>query len=333
MKFNPGRAVGEGGRKIKRESRKTVAWKISENGGLIAVINAFNTWENVIANDYWVKIISGILEIAAAEEVNVRFFDSKGLASLADEAWQDYAGLIGAVPREKPERMEVWRKLRTRLPCVDVMSRSFEKKECYVGPNEGSAMALIFDHLYEEGHRSFFFASLNHEPFGRERREVVIAKALERKCNLQVCQYHSFYAGYGALAPERAAEALLGRHHKERPQAILFESDFFASRFLRLASKSGIRVPEDLGVAGINDTPEYPIPVPLTTLRHDGLGIGREAARLLFGLIRGEKIKSPVLVESALIIRRSSLRRTLSGDPDAFRAFVKAQVREHCAFP
>lgn len=300
---------------------------------MIAVVNAFNTWENVIANDYWVKILSGILEIASAERVNVRFFDRSSLETLAGESGRGITGVIGAVPREKPERMEIWSKLRSRLPCVDVMSRSFDPKECYVGPNEGSAMALIFDHLYEEGHRSFFFASLNQEPFNRERREVAAARAAERKCRLELCEYHSFYRKHGAFAPGRAAEALLGRFQNDRPDAILFESDFFASRFLRLAAKAGVRVPEDLGVAGINDMPEYPIPVPLTTIRHDGLAIGREAARLLFAMIRGEKERRTSLVDSTLVIRRSSLRRTLSGNVEGFKTFVAARIREHLAFP
>lgn len=300
---------------------------------MIAVINAFNTWENVIANDYWVKIISGILEIASAEETNVRFFDTSRLAELGEKAWRDFSGVIGAVPREKPERVEVWRKLRQRLPCVDVMSRSYDSGEFYAGPNEGSAMTRTFDHLYDEGHRFFFFASLNREGFGRERREAVVARAAERKCRLTICEYDSLYQEHGAFAPERAAEALLVRCKKEQPDAVLFESDFFASRFLRLATRAGVRIPEDIGVAGINDTPEYPIPVPLTTIRHEGLAIGREAARLLFGLMRGEKVRPQVLVESTLVIRRSSLRRTLSGDRAGFKDFVEARVREHHAFP
>ncbi|MBI4979880.1 MAG: substrate-binding domain-containing protein [Spirochaetes bacterium] len=298
----------------------------------IAVINGYDTWSHSLPNGYWVKILSGIHDIALMEQVHVACIDMYDMEKMSGD-FRAFDGCIGAIPGGSDIFAAVWRQVRAERPCIAIMSCTADD-EPYVGPDEVSTVRKIVDHLADEGHRSCFFATLSTEQFSDTRRDAFIRFASGKKIGVTVHEYAHLYRVHGAYAPDRAAEDLLAHCRKHRPHTIVFESDFFASRFERAAAAAGVRVPDDIGIIGMNDSPEYPIPVPLTTTRHDGVTIGREAARLLLARIRGERTVKRVLVDSALVIRRSSLRRTLyGGHVSDFRHFVEMYVRTNYAYP
>lgn len=299
----------------------------------IAVLNGYDRWGPSLSNHFWVKILSGIQDVALATGVQVACLD---MNDLDKPHWADgpFDGFIGAIPRATPGRIAHWRKVQKNRPWVSIMSMPEEKGELYVGPDEVDAAEKIAAHLAAEGHRSCFFATLSDEKYSVARREAFARFAAAQKIMTLCFDYSNDYQQHGPYAPDHGARDLLAQYTKHRPHAIVFESDFFASRFERLALENGVRIPQDLGLVGMNDAPEYPLPVALTTTRHDGATIGREAARLLFAEIRGEKTKSPILVEDRLVVRRSSLRKNLLGQTrEAFETFVTAQIKAHSTYP
>ncbi|MBN8217015.1 MAG: substrate-binding domain-containing protein [Spirochaetes bacterium] len=299
----------------------------------IAVINGYNHWSHSLPNEYWVKILSGIHDIVSAEGLPLACLD---LGDLAGRAWSasPFAGFIGAIPSSHAALGAEWARARKRVPCVSIMSCEDGDRVAYVGPDEALAMREIADHLAREGHASCFFAALSAERFSAARRASFLRFAGEKKIAAEALDYAPLYGKVRDRAPDEAARELLKMALRRRPRAIVFDSDFFASRFQRAAIAGGMRVPEDFALVGMNDAPEHPLKVPLSTIRHDGAMIGREAARLLLARLRGEPTRPRVLVASSLIIRRSSLGRSLlGGSPAQFREFVQAQIREHFAFP
>ena len=78
---------------------------------------------------------------------------------------------------------------------------------------------------------------------------------------------------------------------KRRPTAVFAISDMMAIGFMRAMYEAGLRVPDDVSVAGFDgiEFADYCEP-PLTTVRQPREAMGRTAAELLVRLIRGEAI-------------------------------------------
>jgi LacI family repressor for deo operon, udp, cdd, tsx, nupC, and nupG len=74
---------------------------------------------------------------------------------------------------------------------------------------------------------------------------------------------------------------------RSRPTAILGSNDQFAIAAMHRIRETGLRVPEDISVVGIDDMPEART-MDLTTVRQDPRLIGGRAAEILLALIDKE---------------------------------------------
>lgn len=96
--------------------------------------------------------------------------------------------------------------------------------------------------------------------------------------------------------------------HKKLPTAILGCNTYYAIGMMRALKEAGIRVPEDVALAGFDDLPEAAVlEVPLTVLRAPVEEMGRLAAKKLLHLIEkggtGEDVQ--IKLPGELIIRES----------------------------
>jgi DNA-binding LacI/PurR family transcriptional regulator len=115
-----------------------------------------------------------------------------------------------------------------------------------------------------------------------------------------------------------AAGQALARQHLDSQGAIgavFVGNDQMALGTLRAFHEAGVRVPNDVLVAGFDDVPEaaYFTP-PLTTVRQDFAAVGRLSIELLLRRIAGDTAPDlRSVVEPELIIRQSSARGGVSG--------------------
>ena len=96
-----------------------------------------------------------------------------------------------------------------------------------------------------------------------------------------------------------------------RPTAIFCYNDMLAIGLLRGLQDAGLRVPEDISVAGFdNITISAFTTPPLTTLDQPKRTIGAQAARLVLGLLEGVENTSPKIqtLKGTLLVRRSTAR-------------------------
>jgi DNA-binding LacI/PurR family transcriptional regulator len=105
----------------------------------------------------------------------------------------------------------------------------------------------------------------------------------------------------------RAAEVLLTG--PDRPTAVFCANDLSAIGFMNRAAEMGVRVPDDISVAGFdgNSIDELVRPA-LTTVRTSPRQLGREAARILLASIDGESPESVRLAPARLVVRGSIAR-------------------------
>jgi DNA-binding LacI/PurR family transcriptional regulator len=130
----------------------------------------------------------------------------------------------------------------------------------------------------------------------RAWRETLAAAGLEAPDELLVTET------YGAEAGGRAMARLLAL--PDPPTAVFAYSDELAFAAMAHARSSGLRVPEDLSVVGVDGHP-LGEQVGVTTVDQDVAGQGRIAAELVVQLVSGAQV-SDVAMPVRLVHRRSS---------------------------
>ena len=98
------------------------------------------------------------------------------------------------------------------------------------------------------------------------------------------------------------------RRASELPTAVFAANDALAIGVIKAARELGLRVPEDLSVAGFDDIEmsRYITPA-LTTVRVHQYEMGMEAGKRLLDLIRGEVTKPlKIVLSTELVIRKST---------------------------
>jgi DNA-binding LacI/PurR family transcriptional regulator len=102
----------------------------------------------------------------------------------------------------------------------------------------------------------------------------------------------------------RGALALLRR--APRPSALICLSDRLAEGALAAAAELGLRVPDDLSVAGFDDAPNLAERLDLTTVRQPSRDKGRHAAAALLARINGDDAEISTTLPTRLIVRGST---------------------------
>ncbi len=111
---------------------------------------------------------------------------------------------------------------------------------------------------------------------------------------------------------EKTLDYLFGLK-SDRPSAVVAANDRLALMIIRVATRRGIKVPDELAVVGFDNLAESAVAeVPLTTMRQQFRQMGKEAARLILKNIH-EATSSPceLLLPTELIVRRSCGTRVL----------------------
>lgn len=153
---------------------------------------------------------------------------------------------------------------------------------------EREGAAAVAAHLLALGHRRFGYVSGprgNHIELERWTGFTQTLAAAGVAAKTVVRYDGDFHVASGVEAGRSFLAA------KRRPTAVFAVSDMMAIGFMRAMYAAGLRVPDDVSVAGFDgiEFADYCEP-PLTTVRQPREAMGRTAAELLVRLIRGEAI-------------------------------------------
>ena len=178
--------------------------------------------------------------------------------------------------------------------------------------NEGRVCNLIIDNYHGGMQVGKYFKELGHQ------------KALYFSDN-EICvdleRYQGFCAGFGVqntdswLIPMQKND----RHQfyeehlaeVEKYTAVFAASDFYAIDFMRFLQGKGIRVPEDISIAGFDDNPICEQVVPsLTSVRQDAGERAKTALSMLSSLKKGEQIEHQKELAVSLVMRSSTAECT-----------------------
>lgn len=164
--------------------------------------------------------------------------------------------------------------------------------------NEGGGRRLA-EHLTALGHRRVGIITGRVSWPGGERRLAGFRAGLDPAAEVATRTIAEWSA-------EAARVAALGLLREARPTAVLAANDLLAVGVLQAAAELGLRVPDDVSVAGFDDLDVARLVRPaLTTVRVDVVGIGEWAAGALEARLRGET-PEPRAFATTLVPREST---------------------------
>ncbi|GLB67183.1 LacI family DNA-binding transcriptional regulator [Arthrobacter mangrovi] len=159
---------------------------------------------------------------------------------------------------------------------------------------------LVAEHLISTGRTRFGVIAGDPTTSTSQDRTRGFLDVMREK-GINVLEDRIIHGGFDAAAGQKAAIGLLA--HPEKPEAIFAVNDFAAIGALGVLQERGIRVPDDIALAGFNDTP-LAAGVNLTTVRSPMHEIGRQGLQTLQHLIGGGTVASTKLAPT-LIVRAS----------------------------
>lgn len=169
--------------------------------------------------------------------------------------------------------------------------------------NEAAAAELA-RHLLDLGHRSLGFIKGHPDIYSSHLRWRGFCRVLESRgidpATVRTAQgYNDAQSGVAA-----ARELLAG---PDLPTAIFGSNDDMAVGVIHVANERGISVPEQLSVAGFDDTQIAGIVWPtLTTIRQPSYEMAYTATELLIGMVRGQDVPAQVVLNHEIIVRGST---------------------------
>ncbi|MDL5364137.1 LacI family DNA-binding transcriptional regulator [Xanthomonas sp. NCPPB 2654] len=177
--------------------------------------------------------------------------------------------------------------------------------------NYGGARAMT-RHLLDSGHRRIAFISGPDDNFdARERLRGYRDELHERSPQTPP---RVLPGDFDEASGYRAGQALL---QGERPDVVFAANDMMALGCLFAFTHAGLRVPDDIALAGFDDVPmaRYVHPA-LTTMRVDIAGFGARAMQLLIAALEPQTASAPSSTDIApqLIVRASSVQRGTAMD-------------------
>ena len=192
------------------------------------------------------------------------------------------------------------------LPAVLINSQPTESEHIAFGiDNYGGARTMVA-HLLAAGHRRIAFIAgppNNFDAFERLRgyRDAILEAD-------PTAEPWVLPGDFSESSGHQAGQMLL--EGAERPDAVFAANDMMALGCLFALTQGGLRVPDDVALAGFDDIPiaRYVAPS-LTTMRVNMPELGAHAMRLLLALQNGEDVSGRLAPLVPELIERDSSRR------------------------
>ena len=257
-----------------------------------------------IANPHFASMVKGANRVALALGYSLMVMDLEECAGAELQQLQSLASRVDgmAVSARLPQPAMDWL-LEQHQPIV--WFGRFEREGSAVVRTDGRvAGQLIGRHLLQGGFRRVMYAGYAGSRWSADRADGLRAVLSEAGLTLRLCE-----APAPSLEGGRSAAAAWFEG-RARPDAVVGYNDMVAIGLMRELQTRGVRVPQDVGIAGIDNVPLCALLQPgLTSVDVRGTQQGESVIGELHGLITREREPSVVVIEPQLVERESTLPR------------------------
>lgn len=254
------------------------------------------------SDPFFSRVIEGIDAEILANRRHIRFVYS--IADLADEGLCNemvrpdvIGGLIGVALRADA----LVRLAATGVsPIIVVEGPELVSGMDFVSCDKEGAIAQVMEHLWRHGHRRFAFIGVPQEERATRFRAWVALAGAAPAPIVDTNNGWDMEDGYAAMS------ALLATPRERWPSAVVTACDALAVGALRAARESGVRIPQDLALAGFDDTMGAFTHPPLTTVAVQRAQLGCLAVRRLIERQKHPDEPPVRIIEAATLVVRES---------------------------
>lgn len=254
-----------------------------------------------LTHDYFSSIIESFKVTAEAKGYDITFVNCN-MPRRRQSYYEHcrYRGLEGIVVAcidfYRPETQEL---IRSDLPVVTI-DHVFDGRTAVVSDNVGGMRSLM-EYICRQGHRKI--AYIHGLDSSTTRARIGSFYRTLSEFGIDIPDEYVREAAYrDTVETGRAANELLSLSNP--PTCILCPDDFSALGCINAIRERGLRIPEDISIAGYDGITISQVLEPkLTTVRQDTQTIGRRAAEELISLIEQPKmtLTDKIIVECGLV--------------------------------
>lgn len=270
---------------------------------------------NSSQSPWFSQILAGVEEALLPSRMSVL------LASMKLSGSYDASAVLGWIQERRVDGLILVRYSRrdrhlrdaaaaASLPVVLVAPDVSDPLDFSVRCDNADAGRLLGDHLAELGHERIAFAGGPEESIDARERLRGLAEALTKRQLPNLADVW-FGAGYNSESGFDYAARFLALPPERRPTAVVLGNDQMALAFMRRVLQAGLRVPEDVSVAGFDGIPNGEQFWPgLTTVRQPTRQMSSSACKALLAAIMGSDDERPPALEYGveLVVRESTGR-------------------------
>lgn len=237
-----------------------------------------------LRNEYFAHILASFKEKVAKQGYDITFIEhnigNRKMSYLEHCRHRNFDGICIACVAEfsDPEVLEL---VRSDIPVV-VIDHVFNGAISILSDNKNGMKELV-QYIINQGHSDIAFihgtkSSVTHNRLASFYNVMKDNNLIVRDDFILEGKYRS------VSTTEKLSDYLLDL--EQRPTCIIAPDDYSALGILNVAGRRGLRIPEDLSVAGFDGIPFTKVLEPkLTTVRQDVDKIGAEAGKQLINLI------------------------------------------------
>jgi len=193
--------------------------------------------------------------------------------------------------------------IQSQMPFVLIGRHPTNPNVSYVDVDNRASSHLLIKHLLSQGFRRIATITGAQNMIAGSDRLLGYMDALAQ---------NGIPIDMDLIAPgnftEEGGYAAMQRILPHRPQAVFVASDTMALGALRAIQQAGLRIPENIALAGFDDMPfSARLNPPLTTVRQPVQEMGTRAAEMLFALLADPESKlTHTILPTQLVVRDSS---------------------------
>ncbi|HEV7915579.1 MAG TPA: LacI family DNA-binding transcriptional regulator [Albitalea sp.] len=258
-----------------------------------------------IANPHVAGMVKGANRVALALGYSLMVMDLEECTGAELQQLQSLAGRTDglAVSAGLPQPATDWL-LDQHLPIV-WFGRFVRAGSAVVRTDGRLAGRLIGEHLLQRGFKRVMYAGHEGSRWSADRCDGLRETLAQAGLGLRLCE-----APGPSLDGGRSAAAAWFSE-RSRADAVVGYNDLVAIGFMRELQARGVPVPQEVGIAGIDNVPLCALLQPgLTSVDVRGTQQGESVISELHALIAREREPSVVVIEPQLVVRDSTQRPT-----------------------
>lgn len=259
-----------------------------------------------LTHDYFSFVLDSFKREAEENGYDITFINcSKGkknkMTYLEHARYRGFDGvIIACIDFDDPQVEEL---IKSDIPVVTI-DHLFNNRICVMSDNV-KGMKDLFTYVYEKGHRKI--AYIHGDPSAVTSARVSSFYKTAADFGIEIPDEYVIASKYrSTTASYKATNELLNL--KNPPTCILYPDDFALYGGINAITERGLKIPEDISVAGYDGIRVgRHIEPKLTTLRQDTEALGRLAAKGLISLIENPKttLLEPIIVSGEVYIGKT----------------------------